>query len=133
MNSRTKSRKRLWIVLGVVIAVLVGGGVIAAKTLGGPTPLDPSQLATVETGDIARSVVATGKIWPITQVEVKSKASGIVARLDTDINATVGVPDAYGKDGHRVVPVKVGLSNGSKVEILSGLRSGDKVVLQQTS
>ncbi len=89
MNSRTKSRKRLWIVLGVVLAVLVGGGVVAAKTLGGPTPLDPSQLATVETGDIARSVVATGKIWPITQVEVKSKASGIVTRLDTDINATV--------------------------------------------
>jgi HlyD family secretion protein len=52
---------------------------------------------------------------------------------DKDRNATVWVPDVHGKDGHRVVPVKVGLSNGSKVEVLSGLRSGDKVVLQQTS
>jgi HlyD family secretion protein len=52
---------------------------------------------------------------------------------DKDRNASVWVPDPHGKDGHRVVPVKVGLSNGSKVEVLSGLRSGDKVVLQQTS
>ena len=87
--SRTRSRKRLWIILGVVAVVLVSGGVVAARTLGAPKPLDPTQLATAETGDIARSVVATGKIWPITQVEVKSKASGIVTRLDTDINRTV--------------------------------------------
>ena len=39
--------------------------------------------------DIARSVVATGKVQPITKVELKSKASGIVTRLDTDINAHV--------------------------------------------
>ena len=52
---------------------------------------------------------------------------------DKDRNATVWVPDAHGKDGHRVVPVKVGLSNGSRIEIVSGLHNGDKVVLQQTS
>ena len=89
MATTRKSRKRLWIILSAVIVVLIGGGVVAAKTLGGNTKLDPTQLAKVETGDIARSVVATGKVWPITQVEVKSKASGIVTRLDTDINAHV--------------------------------------------
>jgi HlyD family secretion protein len=52
---------------------------------------------------------------------------------DKDRNATVWVPDTHGKDGHRVVPIKVGLSNGSKVEVLAGLHNGDKVVLQQTS
>jgi HlyD family secretion protein len=73
-----------------VVAVAVAtGGVVAAKTLGGSTAIDPTQIATAETGDIARSVVATGKIWPITQVEVKSKASGIVTKLDTDINRSV--------------------------------------------
>jgi HlyD family secretion protein len=60
-------------------------------TLTASPPLDPSQIGTVETGDIARSVVATGKVWPITQVEVKSKASGIVTKLDTDINQPVHV------------------------------------------
>ena len=89
MNSSRKSRKRLWIVLAVVVCVLGGGGIVAAKSLGAGPALDPSQLGVVENGDIARSVVATGKVQPITEVEVKSKASGIVTRLNADINQTV--------------------------------------------
>lgn len=88
-SPRSKSRKRLWIILGSVAVVVIGGGIALALALRPSTKLDPSQLATVETGDIARSVVATGKVQPITEVEVKSKASGIVTRLDTDINHTV--------------------------------------------
>jgi HlyD family secretion protein len=88
-RTKSKSRKRLWIILAVVFCVLAGGGFLAAKSLGGAPPLDPSQMGTVETGDIARSVVATGKVQPITEVEVKSKASGIVTKLDTDINQKV--------------------------------------------
>ncbi len=52
---------------------------------------------------------------------------------DKDRNASVWVPDPHGKDGHRIVKVKTGLSNGSRVEITSGLKPGDTVVLQQTS
>jgi HlyD family secretion protein len=52
---------------------------------------------------------------------------------DKNRNASVWVPDEHGKDGHRVVPIKIGLSNGSKAEVLSGLKAGDTVVLQQTS
>ena len=89
MNSPRKSRKRLWIILAVIVCVLGGAGVLAARSLSSSPPLDPSQLGTAEKGDIARSVVATGKVQPITEVEVKSKASGIVTRLDTDINQTV--------------------------------------------
>ncbi|HEX4322990.1 MAG TPA: efflux RND transporter periplasmic adaptor subunit, partial [Acidobacteriaceae bacterium] len=48
--------------------------------------VDPNKIAKVTKGDVARSVVATGKITPITQVEVKSKASGIVEKLYVDIN-----------------------------------------------
>ncbi len=89
MSTRNKSRKKLWITLTVVLCLLVAGGAFAFNKLSAPAPLDPSQLGTAETGDIARSVVATGKVQPITEVEVKSKASGIVTALDTDINATV--------------------------------------------
>jgi len=90
-SSRTKSRKRLWIYSSIGALVLIAGGAFAVHTLTASPPLDPSQIGTVETGDIARSVVATGKVWPITQVEVKSKASGIVTQLDTDINQPVHV------------------------------------------
>ncbi len=89
LKAKSRSRKRFWIILAVVACVLGGGGFVAARSLGSAPPLDPSQLGTVEKGDIARSVVATGKVQPITEVEVKSKASGIVTRLDTDINKTV--------------------------------------------
>lgn len=93
MNSSTRSksklRKRLWIILISIFCVLAGTGILAARSLGGSPPIDPSQLGTVESENIARSVVATGKVQPITEVEVKSKASGIVTKLDTDINQTV--------------------------------------------
>ena len=38
----------------------------------------------MEKDDLAKSVVATGKVTPITKVEVKSKASGIVKKLMVD-------------------------------------------------
>jgi HlyD family secretion protein len=75
-----KKKKRIYWVIGVVLLVLVCAGVLIAAKSGG-TKIDPSKLATVEKGDLAKSVVATGKIQPITQVEIKSKASGIVKKL----------------------------------------------------
>ena len=65
-------------VAGIGLARLVKGASI-----------DPNRLAKVTRGDVARSVVATGKIQPITKVEVKSKASGIVEKLYVDINNQV--------------------------------------------
>ena len=82
-NGSKKRRKKLiygGIALGLVL--LIAGGLIAA-TRGG-TKIDPSKLQKVEKGDLAKSVVATGKVTPITKVEVKSKASGIVKKLLVD-------------------------------------------------
>jgi HlyD family secretion protein len=61
--------------------------VLAAR--GSHTKIEPARLAKVTRGDIAKSVVATGKIQPITKVELKSKASGIVEKLYVDINQQV--------------------------------------------
>jgi len=79
-----KKRRRLmiWGGVGLGIVLLIALGVFAA-TRGG-TKIDPSKLAKVEKGDLAKSVVATGKVTPITKVEVKSKASGIVKKLLVD-------------------------------------------------
>ena len=86
-NSR-KNRK-LWIILGSVGAVLVVGLGFALVRLAKGDPIDPNKLAKVTRGDVARSVIATGQIQPITKVEVKSKASGIVEKLYADINDRV--------------------------------------------
>jgi HlyD family secretion protein len=79
-HSKKKRRKRIIYVSIAVVLVLVVAGALIAATSGG-TKIDPSKLAKVEKGDLAKSVVATGKIEPITKVELKSKASGIVKKL----------------------------------------------------
>ncbi|MFZ0733016.1 MAG: efflux RND transporter periplasmic adaptor subunit [Candidatus Sulfotelmatobacter sp.] len=83
-NNGKKKRRRLiiWGSVAAVLVLLIAGGVLAA-TRGG-TKIDPSKLAKVERGDLAKSVVATGKVTPITKVEVKCKASGIVKKLYVD-------------------------------------------------
>jgi len=82
-NGRKKRRKRIiYVCVGVALVLLIAGGLIAATS--GSTKIDPSKLAKVEKGDLAKSVVATGKVTPITKVEVKSKASGIVKKLFVD-------------------------------------------------
>jgi HlyD family secretion protein len=43
----------------------------------------------VERIDLARSVVATGKVQPVTQVEIKSKSSGIVLKLPVNVGDIV--------------------------------------------
>ena len=87
-NGRKKRRKRITIISVIVAAVLLFVGVLTAYTRGG-TKIDPSKLAKVEKGDLAKSVVATGKVTPITKVEVKSKASGIVKKLYVEYGDTV--------------------------------------------
>ena len=70
--------KKFWIFLaiGVFLLLLVLGLALVHLVKG--NTIDANKLAKVTRGDVARSVVATGKIHPILQVEVKSKASGIV-------------------------------------------------------
>lgn len=85
----SKKSKRFWIWLSAAaVLVVVVSGLGLTRLVKG-TSIDPNKLAKVTRGDVARSVVATGKIQPITKVEVKSKASGIVEKLFVDINNQV--------------------------------------------
>jgi len=85
----SRKSKKFWIWLGIGVVVIVLLVAIALARLVKGTAIDPNKLAKVTRGDVARSVVATGKIQPITKVEVKSKASGIVEKLYVDINNVV--------------------------------------------
>jgi len=79
-----KNKKKRWIIISIVSAAVLALVIVGvAATRGGPK-IDPTKLAKVEKGDLAKSVVATGKVTPITKVEIKSKASGIVKKLDVD-------------------------------------------------
>jgi HlyD family secretion protein len=78
-----RGRRRL-ILLAVVLIVLAGAGVAVRAALKPNNTIEASKLSAIERGDIARSVVATGKIQPRAKVDVKSKASGIVKKLYVD-------------------------------------------------
>jgi HlyD family secretion protein len=82
-----KRRFWIWMTLGITVVILLAGIGLARMAKG--SSIDPNKLARVTRGDVAASVVATGKIQPITKVEVKSKASGIVEKLFVDINNRV--------------------------------------------
>jgi HlyD family secretion protein len=82
------SRKRLYLLLGGV--AVVGAAAAGFVTLrGASVDIDPSKLATVERGTMVRSVVATGKVEPITKIEIKSKANGIIKVLPVEVDQRV--------------------------------------------
>ncbi len=65
----------------VGILVVLGGYWVFGSLFSVDKTIPPEKLAKVEQGSIAKSVVATGKIEPLSKVEVKSKASGIIKYL----------------------------------------------------
>ena len=85
----SRKSKKFWIWLTVIVVVVLAAAGAGVELLVKGSSIDPNRIAKVTRGDVARSVVATGKIQPITKVEVKSKASGIVEKLYVDINNKV--------------------------------------------
>jgi len=84
-NGNNKKKRKKWLIyggIGVALVLLITAGLIAATS--GGNKIDPTKLAKVEKHDLAKSVVATGKVQPITNVDIKSKASGIVKKLFVD-------------------------------------------------
>jgi len=78
----------------LVVSILIGGVLLVAVVAGTGSlrkakAIAPEKLVTAERGDIARSVVARGKIEPLSKVEVKSKANGIIKALMVDVGDAV--------------------------------------------
>ncbi len=92
MSGRHMSRRRRWAGVGVAAVALVGAA--GYRTFNGSSAvIDPSKLVTAELGTMVRSVVATGKVEPITKVEIKSKANGIIKVLPVDLDSPVSQGD----------------------------------------
>jgi len=89
-NGKAAKKRRRRIIIGsIILLVLIGGGYGVYAALRPSHDIDASKLAPVDRGDLARVVVATGKIEPLSKVEVKSKASGMVKRLYVDYDDKV--------------------------------------------
>lgn len=86
-----RSKKSRRFTFAVISIAIVGAlGLVGFKVVSRPkTGIDSSRLANVSRGDIARSVVATGRIEPVAKVEIKSKANGIIKELKVEVGDVV--------------------------------------------
>ena len=114
-NGKNHKNKR-WIIITAVSVAVVALVIVAVAATRGGTKIDPIKLAKVERGDLAKSVVATGKITPITKVEIKSKASGIVEKLYVDTGDHVKQGQVLAELDRVEIQAQV---NSSKAQLLS--------------
>ena len=90
-----KKKSKTWLILLIFIIIILAAIGIFGQMNSAPPTVDFASLRQVERGNIARSVVATGVVEPISnRIEIRSKASGIVKRINVDV-------------GDRVVPEQV--------------------------
>jgi HlyD family secretion protein len=81
-----KKRFKIWLILFMFIIIILAVIGIFAQMNSAPPTIDISSLKKVERADIARSVVATGVVEPISnRIEIRSKASGIVKHVHVDV------------------------------------------------
>jgi len=114
-NGKNHKNKR-WIIITAVSMAVVALVIVAVAATRGGTKIDPIKLAKAEKGDLAKSVVATGKITPITKVEIKSKASGIVEKLYVDTGDHVKQGQVLAELDRVEIQAQV---NSSKAQLLS--------------
>jgi HlyD family secretion protein len=77
----------MWVVVAVLLAAAGWWYFASDKADSSSNPLVRTALAT--TGDLVVSVTATGRIDPIEQVDVKSKASGEIVELPIEVGDSV--------------------------------------------
>lgn len=109
-----KSRRRVYLLLGLVALAAVAAAGFATLR-GASVDIDPSRLATVERGTMVRSVVATGKVEPITKIEIKSKANGIIKAVQVNVDSLVSEGDV--------------LVELDKEQLLAQVRGGEATLL----
>jgi HlyD family secretion protein len=87
--SNSKKRSRGWW-FAAIVPVLGIAAFFSVRALSRTPPkIEAEKIVKVERMDLARSVVATGKIEPTTKVEIKSKASGIILKLPVNVGDKV--------------------------------------------
>src|ERR1017187_65069 len=84
-----RKHSRVWFLLALLPVCGVAAFFSVRLLSRTPARIDPEKLVKVERIDLARSVVATGKIEPTTKVEIKSKASGIILKLPVNVGDRV--------------------------------------------
>ncbi|MCC6362691.1 MAG: efflux RND transporter periplasmic adaptor subunit [Bryobacterales bacterium] len=88
--AQNRKRRRFLYTFSILLPLFGAAAFFSLKAIGRGTPkIDPKKLVKAERIDLVRSVVATGKVEPVTKVEIKSKASGIIQNLPVNVGDVV--------------------------------------------
>jgi HlyD family secretion protein len=87
--ANNKKRSKVWLLIAILPACGAAAFFSVRALSRTPAKIDAEKLVKVERMDLARSVVATGRIEPVTKVEIKSKASGIILKLPVNVGDRV--------------------------------------------
>ena len=107
--------KKATIVRSLSALTLVGGCVGAYMVFSGDEPGPAAGLKTtaVAREDLAKVVLATGKIEPLTKVELKSRASGVVEKLLVDVSDSVEIGQVVAELDKSILEARVREARGS--------------------
>lgn len=104
--------KKTLVITGIVLVVAsVAGYVVFSKDKGSTGP--SLKTAAVGREDLARVVLATGKIEPLSRVELKSRASGVVEKLLVDVADSVLADQVVAELDKSILEARVRESRGS--------------------
>jgi membrane fusion protein, macrolide-specific efflux system len=127
-------KRSLWIGLALVALVVLA---VAAKPLLFPAPKPPS-LATATTGDLERTVLATGSLEPLNLVSVGAQASGQLTALHVALGDTVHKGDLIAEidsasQRNSLLTAEATLRNveAQRVEALANLAQADLAFRRQ--
>jgi HlyD family secretion protein len=81
------------------------------------------------TGELRANMSANAEIILDEKKNVVLVPEGAVI-FDKDKNTSIEIPDPKSDNGRRKLAVKLGISNGVKAEVMSGINEGQQVVLQ---
>jgi len=111
------------IVIIVVIVAVAFLGIKSCQTQGGNQPLNT---ATVERGNISKTVVATGKIEPLYKAEIKSKIGGLIKQFYVEEGDRVEV-------GQKLVEIIPGATPVEMVRARTEVKAAgyDKIVAEK--
>jgi HlyD family secretion protein len=86
------AKKRIFTIsfLSIIgLLLILGGYWVFGALFSVDKTIPPEKLAKVESGSVAKSVVATGKVEPLSKVEIKSKSSGLIKFLYVNVGDRV--------------------------------------------
>lgn len=79
---------RKWLLAGIVILIAAKGAFVWQQSISRTTPVE-RQLVTVERGDIASAVAASGSIQPVNSVDISSKITAQIKEVKVKENDPV--------------------------------------------